>query len=94
MLKRDLLVGCGAGAVAGLIIAVGFLSGPVLPRVAAQAAPGAPSRYVMRTWEYPGHAYSSGSNSGSFGAFILDTQNGKVWMSKDGGKLQELGEVK
>src|SRR4051794_5792045 len=99
MLKRDLVIGFGSGLIVGLVTALGWFGGHALPRVAAQAvprvaaqaAPAAPPQYQMATWAYPATAHGTGGvSSGSFGVFILDTQTGKTWQSKDGGKLQSL----
>jgi hypothetical protein len=63
---------------------------PVPDSLAAMAG-----RYQVATWAYPA---TSGPNPGwtspSFGAYVLDTQNGQVWGIKEGGRPQPLGGVR
>jgi hypothetical protein len=93
MSKRNLVLGFGAGLVAGLVTAVGWFGGHAMPKARAQAVAGAPQRFQMTTWAYHGTANQNSFWQGSFGVFILDGTTGKVWMSRDGGKLVSIGQA-
>jgi hypothetical protein len=44
-------------------------------------------RFQISTWAYPG---TSGMSPPSYGAYLVDTQTGKVWASKDGGRMKPV----
>ena len=98
MTGRNFSIGISAGLLLGSLSVI-WLSGVVNPRVMAQGQaqqPAATQRYQLAAWAYPGK--SGGNSDGSayqpsHGAYILDTQSGKVWQIRAGGKLESVGGV-
>jgi hypothetical protein len=101
MTGKSFSIGIFAGLILGAVSVVG-LSGVITgPRAMAQAQlqpqapPAAPQRYQIAAWAHP--AGSVGTNGGGtnamHGAYILDTQTGKVWEVNGGGQLRPLGGV-
>jgi xanthosine utilization system XapX-like protein len=96
MMKRDLIIGLGTGIVVGLVAAINLVSGPTMPKVAAQEAKGASSalsRYQILTWTNPNYAHTGAPRLGYFGAYVIDSTTGQVWISTNGAKLESLGKA-
>ena len=74
MPRGNLLVGFGLGLLSGLLGAVVFLGGQA-PRAFAQAPPAPAHRFAISAWAQSGSQGVSPSN----GAYLLDTESGKVW---------------
>jgi hypothetical protein len=96
MSRTNGLVGFGAGLLAGVLLTIVLSGGQEVPRAMAQAPPTAPGpsqRYALSAWSYPGTANDTrGSISpASYGAYIVDAQTGKVWVSTDGANLKQIG---
>jgi hypothetical protein len=94
--RKSLVVGFLAGTMTVVVLMIVFSAGETMPRAMAQAAaaPTALQPYLMQTWSSDAAAGTSTSYGPSFGAYVLDTRSGKMWMSRDGGKVQSIGEVK
>jgi hypothetical protein len=88
-------IGLLAGLLSGLVAAFVLSGNPAASRAMAQAQqpPAAAQRYQLSAWAYP--AGSVGNNLGGdqarHGAYILDTQSGKVWQIIDRGKPELIG---
>lgn len=99
MRRRDLSLGFGAGLAAGVAAAAvltGF-DGRGTSRAAAQPPPvTAAPRFQVSAWSYPATASSGGAvvSPASFGAYALDTRSGKVWLIRQNGNPEPLGELK
>jgi hypothetical protein len=99
MPRRSLFVGFWVGLIAGVITTITLLGSHAAPRAAAQGLaqqPPAPvQRYQLSTWAYPaGSIGTTGSGSmAAHGAYVLDTQTGKVWQIREEGKPQLIGIV-
>jgi hypothetical protein len=99
MLKIRWSIGVVLAFFVGLMTAA-ILSGAHLPMAIAQEAtkPSLAPRFQVSAWAYP--ATLNGSNSdqrqlASFGAYIVDTQTGKVWHSEgQSGGLRLVGQCK
>jgi hypothetical protein len=85
MTGKNFSIGILTGLLLGSLSVI-WLSGVVNPRVMAQAPAqqsAATQRYQLTSWAHGGRSSGGNSdNSGnqpSFGAYILDTQSGKVW---------------
>ena len=97
MTKKNLFVGFLTGLLLGVVVAVVLSGGYASPRAMAQAQQptAAAQRYQLAAWRHPaGSVGTSGSGTQAMhGAYILDTQNGKVWEIREGGKPALLGDV-
>jgi hypothetical protein len=53
-------------------------------------------RYQVSAWAFPASPNGPRGEpvAASYGAYILDTQSGKVWLVKEAGKPQEIGEAR
>jgi hypothetical protein len=92
---KNSFVGFGAGLVAGVVATIALSGGQEIPRAMAQdPQPAASHRYLMQSWAYPAAVSPTTSYAPGSGAYILDTQSGKVWVSKEGGRLQSIGEAR
>jgi hypothetical protein len=87
-----MFLGFAAGLVAGVVgMIVG--AGGGLPRAMAQAGarqlldPGPAGRYQISAWAHPGN----GALLPSHGAYLLDTQTGRMWRIIDDGELRRVG---
>jgi hypothetical protein len=88
-----------AGLLSGVVAAFVLSGAYSTSRAMGQAQPQKPlssvQRYQLAAWAHP--AGSAGPNSGGtqamHGAYVLDTQGGKVWQITDGGKPELLGSV-
>ena len=49
------------------------------------------SRYLMSTWAYPSGTTGNGGSNSSFGAYVLDSHTGKVWVIIEKNKPHEIG---
>src|SRR4051794_36514144 len=97
MSRKNLFVGLWTGLAVGVVTALAFSGAPAVPRAMAQDQPQlspAVQRYQMSAWAFPAGSLGAnlGGSAASYGAYILDTQSGKVWLVKEGSKPQELGE--
>jgi hypothetical protein len=95
MTRRSILLGFTAGLVAGIATMTVWVGGRSMPRASAQqVARGESQRYQIATWSYPG-LQNAGNVVGqpSYGAYILDTQTGSVWVSHPGQRLESIGKV-
>jgi hypothetical protein len=93
MSRRAWFGGFGAGVLAGAVGTLWLAGGEELPRARAQApqeaslSPGAPGRYQVSSWAQTG----SPGMPPAFGAYVLDTQTGQLWISRDGEGLKPAG---
>ncbi len=93
--------------VAGAVLASGILFGGLGmaalmggPRAAearaqADAKAAAPGRYQVASFAY-GYGYSSPNStatSSKWGAYVVDTQTGELYLSTEGGKPRPIGRV-
>jgi hypothetical protein len=91
MARRDLVVGLGAGLIAGASIAA-FSGGHGTPRAMGQEPPAAAAgRYQVSAWAYPGGG--PGPGTPSHGAYVLDTQSGQLWLTIDGRMTRKIEKV-
>ena len=97
MSRRNLSIGFVAGLLAGVLGTIALTGGPAVPRAMAQnqaTQPGLTQRYELSSWAHPASYSGTGNFSGaSHGAYILDTQTGKVWQVSEGGQPKALGLV-
>jgi hypothetical protein len=99
MVRRHWSVGVGLVFVVGLLTAM-IVSAVRLPIAFAQERTRQASapRFQIAAWAYP--ATLNGSNSdqkqfASFGAYIVDTQDGRVWRSEgQNGGVTLIGQCK
>lgn len=99
MMRNRFPVGLFAGLLVGTLSAVLLSGGYATPRAIAQARTQQPTattqRFQISAWAHPAGTYSNtgvGSNA-MHGAYVLDTQTGKVWQIKEGGKPEPIGGV-
>jgi hypothetical protein len=104
MMRRAWFGGFGVGLLAGTVGAVAMIGGHAEVPARAQAEAqdqtraerppvwqrGATGRYQVSSWAHPGAMSERGSMAPSFGAYVLDTETGKLWLSRDGGELQQV----
>jgi hypothetical protein len=99
MVKSAVSPGFWAGLIVGVVAVAAFSVSYALPRAMAQARnqevttarPRGPAanRYQVSAWSYP-----SGTGFGALhGAYILDTQDGKVWLVVSDQKPRPIGTV-
>src|SRR5262245_891013 len=97
MTKNKFSIGLFAGLLLGMVAAFVLSGNSKASRAMAQAqqAPAVAQRYQLAAWAHP--AGSVGNNLGGdqarHGAYILDTQSGKVWQIIEGVKPQLVGSV-
>jgi hypothetical protein len=100
-MSRNFCLGFGAGLLAGVVGTMAPMGGRVVSRAMAQdpnttpTVPGRTQRYELSSWAHPA-AYNAQGNINSreeHGAYILDTQTGKVWQVKEGGEPRSLGKI-
>lgn len=96
-MQRNPAIYALAGLLLGAASIIG-LTGTVIPQRAlaqAQQPPVGP-RYQIAAWAYPARSIQSSdsSNQPSHGAYILDTQSGKVWQVIEGGKPEPIGDAR
>ena len=100
MARRQVLFVFATGLLTGVVGMIVMMGGEEVPRAMAQdpaVAPlSAPGRFQVAAWAYPGAmgGVGAGSIPSSHGAYILDTQTGKAWQTKDGGALEPIGAAK
>jgi hypothetical protein len=92
-MSRRELIGFGMGLVIGLAMAVTLLSDRVMPRALGQAPPATTPRFQFSTWAYPGAAGVNANHDPAHGAFVLDTQTGKLWETQNGSELRSVGQA-
>jgi hypothetical protein len=105
MSRRNLFVGFWAGLAVGVVTALALSAAYAVPRVMAQPPPPGPTtsppggfrmravqRYQISAWAFPAGSAGpgGGGSAASYGAYILDTESGKVWLVKEGNKPQAL----
>jgi len=91
MSSRSGFIGFWAGLVLGLAAAA-LSGGYVATRAVAQQAEQAQSsvpRYQISSWSYPTGPGGPASN----GAYIIDTQQGRVWSVEESRRPESLGTV-
>jgi hypothetical protein len=99
MPKRNLVLGFWAGLIVGVIFTIALSVGLALPRAAAQAQPKEPTatvqRYQVSAWAYPAlpTGPGGGGSSAMHGAYVLDTQSGKLWRIREDAKPEPVGMV-
>ena len=95
MTRKKWLMGFGGGLLAGMVMIFAWTGGPSAPPVAAQQPDkAATSRFQISTWSYP--AANGGSQKGttpSYGAYVVDTQNGNVWLVVEDKQPKKLGKA-
>jgi len=93
MSRPNFSVGFGVGILVGILGTIALMGGQDVPRARAQdqaTTPGLQQRYQLSSWAHAGASNGSGA---MHGAFILDTQTGKVWQIRAGGP-EPVGQVK
>lgn len=94
MARRNWLVGFVVGLVVGILSIVVLSGGQDVPQARAQSPAAAAPDFWISTWAHPPAFGPNGASiAASHGAYILDTRRGRVWLTKDGGKLQEIGQA-
>jgi len=81
---------------------IGLLAGAALsiplihPKVAAQAQQPVVQnqRYQMSTWAYPSGSAGGGGSMSSFGAYIFDSQTGRLWLVREQNKPEPVGIIR
>jgi hypothetical protein len=90
-----LLAGLLSGVVAAFVLSGGYAASRAMGQAQPQKPPPSVQRYQLAAWAHP--AGSIGPNGGGtqamHGAYVLDTQGGKVWQITEGGKPELLGSV-
>jgi hypothetical protein len=84
MTRMKFSIGLLAGLLLGMVAAVVLSGSYATPRALAQAQqlPAASQRYRISAW---------GSDVGRHGAYVLDTQSGKVWHISESAKPELVG---
>jgi hypothetical protein len=84
MTRMKFSIGLLAGLLLGMVAAVVLSGSYATPRALAQAQqpPAAPQRYRISAWS---------SGPAFHGAYVLDTQSGKVWHIVERGKPELIG---
>jgi hypothetical protein len=97
MARKQLVAGFVLGVFTTLAVVLVLSGGREMPRAMAQPAeapptPGAVGRYLASVWAHPGAvgAAGAGSYQPSHGAYLLDTQTGRVWMIDEGGRSTSI----
>jgi hypothetical protein len=87
MTRRDWFAGFGAGLLAGVVAMIALTGGHAVPRAMGQPQPALPTdlaappqRYQVSAWARPA----------GYGAYILDTKSGQLWLIDDLGKLTKV----
>ena len=97
MMRNKLPIGLFAGLLVGTLSAVLLSGGYATPRAIAQAQqPTATTRrFQISAWAHPAgtHTITGGGSNAMHGAYVLDTQTGKVWRIREGGKPEPIGGV-
>jgi hypothetical protein len=89
---KNSFVAFGAGLMAGVVATIALSGNHAIPRAMAQdqnTVPGLTQRYQVSSWAHPG----AGGIAPSHGAYIIDTQTGKVWGGREGERLKPVGRV-
>ena len=95
MIHHRAMILVAFGFLAGLLANVVWTQGSALPQAAAQA-PAAKAElphYQITSWAYPGFARGSGVENPKYGAYILDSITGEVWVVKEDNSPRTLGKV-
>jgi hypothetical protein len=99
MTRKNFSVGLVAGLLAGAVAAFVLSGSYAASRAMGQAQPQKPlssvQRYQLAAWAHPAGSVGpqSGGTQAMHGAYVLDTQSGKVWQIREGGKPELLGSV-
>jgi hypothetical protein len=97
MTKNKLSIGLLAGLLLGMVAAFVLSGNPNASRAKAQAQqpPAAAQRYQISAWAHAAGSVGpgSGGSQANHGAYILDTQSGKVWEIIGNGKPGLIGTV-
>jgi hypothetical protein len=94
MTRKNFSIGLLAGLLLGIVAAFVLSGNPNASRAMAQAQQptAAAQRYQLSAWAHPaGSVANSGGSQASHGAYILDTQSGKVWQVIERGKPELIG---
>jgi hypothetical protein len=90
MARRNRFIGFGAGLLAGVVVTIALSGGHAVPPALAQAPPASPAdlgapplRYQISAWARPA----------GYGAYILDTKSGQVWLLDDIGNLSKVVKI-
>jgi hypothetical protein len=90
-----------AGLIVGSLATAALIHGPGVGDVHAQAGPQpfTPGRYQVSSFAY-GYGYAaygangnSSGNQSKWGAYVVDTQTGDLYMSIEGGKPHLVGRI-
>src|SRR5215470_11697026 len=97
MSKNQFSIGLLAGLLLGMVAAFVLSGNSNASRAMAQAQqpPTTAQRYQLAAWAFPAGSVGpqGGGTQAMHGAYVLDTQGGKVWQIREGGKPELLGQV-
>lgn len=95
MMPQRTLILVGFGFLAGLLASLSWTHSAA-PQAAAQApaAKAEAARYQITSWAYPGVARQGGGfENPKYGAYIVDTLTGEVWVVREDNAPRSLGKV-
>lgn len=94
MIKGKPILGFAAGLVLGLAVVVSSFSDRTIRRASAQAKDQASAPYQISSWAFPATSNHLGVVAQhQFGAYIIDTRSGKIWLVDGKADPQLLGQV-
>jgi hypothetical protein len=98
MARKQLVAGFALGVLTTLVAVVLLSAGQEMPRAMAQTTETPPvqssvGRYQISAWAHAGSigAVGAGSFQPSHGAYVLDTQTGRVWRIVENARPASIG---